>query len=112
MASAQLYWGRMAALLIRLLYSIFPNVDWQFVYVDDFIWLLRADSAVLMSVAIMSTLAAMGLPIAWHKTALLQVNSWLGFTVDTQGPTVSTPAKKLTELIELLLKVQKGAPMT
>jgi hypothetical protein len=66
----------MAALLIRLLYALFPNVDWQFVYVDDFIWLLRADSAVIMSVAILATLAAVGLPIAWYKTALLQVNSW------------------------------------
>jgi hypothetical protein len=36
MASAQLYWGRVAALLIRLLYSAFPLVPWHFVYVDDF----------------------------------------------------------------------------
>ena len=73
----------MAALLIRLLYALFPNVDWQFVYVDDFIWILRADSAIKMSIAILATLAAIGLPIAWHKTALLQINSWLGFTIDS-----------------------------
>ena len=111
MASAQLYWGRMAALLVRLLYALFPNVDWQFVYVDDFIWILRADSAVLMAVAILATLAAIGLPIAWHKTALLQTNSWLGFTIDTNGPLVSIPSKKLTDLIALLTKVQQGAQM-
>ena len=75
MASVQLYWGRMAALLIRLLYAFFLNVDWQFVYVDDFIWLLRADSAALMGVAILATLAAVGLPIAWRKTVLLV--AWL-----------------------------------
>ncbi len=35
-ASAQLYWGRLAALLLRLLYWAFPEVDWGFVFVDDF----------------------------------------------------------------------------
>ena len=35
MASAQLYWGRMA-LFLRLLYYIFVEVDWGFVFVDDF----------------------------------------------------------------------------
>ena len=36
MASAQLYWGRMAALLLRILYYLFPQIDWGFVFVDDF----------------------------------------------------------------------------
>ena len=34
MASAQSYWGRLAALL---LYALFPQVDWNFVFVDDFL---------------------------------------------------------------------------
>ena len=41
MASAQLYCGRMAALLLRILYYLFPQIDWGFVFVDDFCWLLR-----------------------------------------------------------------------
>ena len=40
MASAQSYWGRLAALLLRVLYAPFPQVDWNFVFVDDFLWLL------------------------------------------------------------------------
>ena len=28
MASAQLYWGRMAALLLRITYAVFPEIDW------------------------------------------------------------------------------------
>ena len=31
----------MAALLLRLLYNLFPQIDWGFVFVDDFCWLLR-----------------------------------------------------------------------
>ena len=30
MASAQSYWGRLAALLLRVLYALFPQVDWNF----------------------------------------------------------------------------------
>ena len=36
MASAQLYWGRKASLVLRLLYYIFPQVDWHLVFVDDY----------------------------------------------------------------------------
>lgn len=36
MAGAQLYWGRTAALILRILYDLFPEVDWGFVFVDDF----------------------------------------------------------------------------
>jgi len=44
-ASAQLYWGRMAALLLKLTYMIFPQIDWGFVFVDGFCWILRAGTA-------------------------------------------------------------------
>ena len=44
-ASAQLYWGRMAALLLRITYLVFYEVDWGFVFVDDFCWILRTESA-------------------------------------------------------------------
>ena len=31
------HWGRLAALLLRVLYSLFPQVDRHFVFVDDFL---------------------------------------------------------------------------
>ena len=45
MASAQLYWGRQASLVLRLLYYIFPQVDWHLVFVDDYCWVLRCSRA-------------------------------------------------------------------
>ena len=48
-ASAQLYWGRMAALLLRIVYAVFPAIDWGFVFVDDFAWLLQGHLANLHS---------------------------------------------------------------
>ena len=63
MASAQLYWGRAAALILRLLYNLFPQVDWGFVFVDDFCWLLRAENADHQATAILATLVALGVPL-------------------------------------------------
>ena len=51
-ASAQLYWGRMAALLLRILYALFPEVDWGFVFVDDFCWVVRASNASWLTPAV------------------------------------------------------------
>ena len=56
MASAQLYWGRMAALLLCITYMIFPQVDWGFVFVDDF-----AGFFVL-------AMPTYGLPPSWQPT--------------------------------------------
>ncbi|CAE8590741.1 unnamed protein product [Polarella glacialis] len=39
-ASAQYHWGRLAALILRLLYYTFPDIAWAFVYVDDYLVLL------------------------------------------------------------------------
>eukprot|EP00435_Cladocopium_sp_Y103_P065393 s78_g27.t1 len=61
MASAQLYWGRMAASILRLVCYIFPDIDWGFVFVDDFCWILR-------STTVLATLLALGVPLRWKKT--------------------------------------------
>ena len=36
-ASAQLYWGRTGALLLRIMYYLFPMVDWAFVFCGRFL---------------------------------------------------------------------------
>ena len=76
-ASAQLYWGRMAALILRILGHLFPAIDWMFVYVDDFAWLLRKSVCQPLACAIMITLAALECPIAWHKTLMSLASIWL-----------------------------------
>ena len=56
-ASAQLYWGRLAALLLRLLYFAFPEVDWGFVFVDDFCWILRSTNCHSFTPAVLAFLS-------------------------------------------------------
>ena len=60
-----------------------PQVDWNFVFVDDFLWLLRSKGAVNLAVALLATLLALGTPLSWKKTHLAEVNTWLGFVVQT-----------------------------
>ena len=79
MASAQPYWGRMAAVLLRLCYMRFPQIDWGFVFVDDFGWLLRTDTATEDTSKLLLFLAALGCPLSSHKTVLSEVSTWLGY---------------------------------
>lgn len=78
MASAQLYWGRMAALLLRLLYWMVPSIDWGFVFVDDFCWILRQSRAHKHTTLLLLLLLAMGAPLSWKKTKLALVNFMVG----------------------------------
>jgi hypothetical protein len=95
MASAQLYWGRMAALLLRLIYATFPQVTWAFVYVDDFILLIPDNQPELTALAIMMFLHALGVPLSWKKTALGTTNVWLGFQVNSHNTIAHlTPTKQ------------------
>ena len=112
MASAQLYWGRMAALLLRLLYALFPQIDWQFVYVDDFAWLIRTEESTIMSTAILLTLISLGVPLSWKKTAIGPVNVWLGFLLNLSKPTVQMAPEKHTLVLVALERVVSGITHT
>ena len=108
MASAQLYWGRKASLVLRLLYYIFPQVDWHLVFVDDYCWVLRCSRADWDATAILATLLALGVPLSWKKTALSPINTWLGFVVDPITPCVLlAPVKHVIILATLKRLAQK-----
>jgi hypothetical protein len=112
MASAQLYWGRTAALILRLLYNIFPQVDWGFVFVDDFCWLLRAEDADHVATAMLATLMALGVPLSWKKTHLAEVDTWLGFVIHPNIPQVQMIATKHTLVLEVLELLIQNTAMT
>ena len=111
MASAQLYWGRMAALL-RITYLIFYEVDWGFVFVDDFCWILRTESANLWATTILATYLALGVPLSWKKTVLSEVNTWLGFVVNPRTLVVRMAQDKHDIIMEILQKLSQGETFT
>ena len=98
--SAQLCWGRLAALVIRMLYEIFPWAEWQLVYVDDFAWSLRQDSARRLSLAILACLTAVGVPLSWKKCELGSHIKWLGFNLDCNGPALQIPKISFSSFLD------------
>ena len=103
-ASAQFHWGRMAALLLRLIYYAFPQVLWAFVYVDDFAAIVPEDEADPMLYTLLLFLQALGLPVSWKKVEMGQMLGWLGYMVNV--PTLTallTPDKQTTIIIALRL---------
>ena len=102
----------MAALLLRLLYNLFPQTDWGFVFVDDFCWLLRLPTGPQFTAALLSTLVALGTPLSWKKTHLAEINTWLGFVIHPAIPRVQMAAPKHIKVMELLEELANGAPMS
>ena len=86
----------LAALLLRVLYALFPQVDW-------FLWLLRS--------ALLATLLALGTPLSWKKTHLAEVNTWLGFVVHPNIPHVLMAANKHILVMEVLQTMVEGQAM-
>ena len=105
MASAQLYWGRMAA-------TISFQIDWGFVFVDDFCWLLRLPTGPQFTAALLGTLVALGTPLSWKKTHLAEINTWLRFMIHPALPRVQMAAPKHIKVMELLEELANGAPMS
>ena len=58
-------WGSdgCAAASTPLLNSLSLSIDWQFVFVDDFLWLLRVRKSGVLGTAILLTLLAFGTPL-------------------------------------------------
>ena len=111
MASAQLYWGRLASALLRLLYHVYPMVDWGFVFVDDFCWLLRKSLAGPLTSAILLFLA-FGCPLSWKETAIGLSNTWLGFIMTPDLQLVRMAPTKHELVIAVLDKMMDNQTFT
>ena len=98
----------MAALLLRILYALFPEVDWGFVFVDDFCWILRASNASWLTPALLGVLLALGTPLSWKKTVLSEINTWLGFVINPSGPFVQMAKEKHVAVLALLKELEEG----
>ena len=87
-ASAQLRWGRLAAIFLRLLYYLFPSLSWAFVFVDDFLFILKSPIANDLAAAITATLLALGCPLS-STLSSISVKFNLGAGHVLLGPTLT-----------------------
>ena len=99
-------------MLLQILYYLFPQIDWGFVFVDDFCWLLRLPTGPQFTAALLGTLVALGTPLSWKKTYLAEINTWLGFVVHPSIPRVQMAAPKHIKVMEPLEELANGSPMS
>ena len=108
-ASAQVHWGRLAAAIVRLLYYLFPEVDWIMIFVDDIIAIMNKLFETPLSMAIMASLYAMGCPMAWHKTSIGHHSTWVGFEMELEIPRFIVAKPKLELILsDLTLWLEGG----
>ncbi|CAE7497600.1 PRKG1 [Symbiodinium sp. CCMP2456] len=93
-------------------YAVFPEVDWGFVFVDDFAWLLRKSSSSLLASSLCLLMLSLGTPLSWKKTLLAEVNTWLGFVIDPKGPCVQMARDKHLLVIGILEELKNGKVMS
>ena len=111
-ASAQYYWGRMAALILRITYHTIPDVLWAFVYVDDFLFLLHPTTPNNTTATIILLYMALGIPISWKKSTLGQINHWLGYHINTATLTCRIMPDKHIIIIQILHQYHCITPRT
>ncbi len=100
-ASAQYYWGRTAAFLLRLILATFTAVYWAFVYVDDYSLLMELQHGIAKAAMILFYLEALGMPIAWHKVYLNVIHDFVGFTSNIPARTIALTEEKQTDILNM-----------
>ena len=111
-ASAQLYWGRMASLIVRLVYHLTPDFLWVLVFVDDYMLLLEEEKGMVLSSVFLLFLEVIGCPVSWHKNKLSPENLWVGYAVDINKNTAWLPDDKEQVFTAILSGMSKGTPMS
>ena len=107
-ARAQLYWGRMAALLLRIMYLLFPHMLWAFVYVDDFIIVTRRKYLLQGGLLPLLFLLAVGCPLSWKKTMIGVTNTWIGYQLCARTAWATMTPTKAVIISQLLMDLMLG----
>ena len=109
-ASAPLVWGRMAALLIRLVQGMFDGVEGRAnMYIDDILMQMCGTPVerTRQLACVLLLLAVLGFPVALHKVAFGPDLEWIGarFTWSAEGLVVSVPAKRRDEVLGIIERI-------
>ena len=102
----------MAALLVCTLYHITQGQVWHLVYVDDFLSILPAETYPEYVTLITLWLIALGAPLSWKKTFVGQINTWLGFAINTIKGTLQVSADKIRPFPDILEAITTVTPQT
>eukprot|EP00971_Amphidinium_carterae_P157070 3113321-Amphidinium_carterae.2 len=101
------WWGRLGGLSGRLTLHL-GVLEWLFLFVDDFLALVRPQQAELAASLCLVFWTALGLPLSWHKVALSYQLQWIGIQFDFALRQVSIAAHKIPPAVEFLERIADG----
>ena len=96
------WWARFSACLHRLLHCRVYIDHKGFIYVDDWLWLLRSTTCPILACLIILFLLVIRCPMSWNKLAMGPRVVWLGLSWDFGSLRVSIPEAKLNKCLSLL----------
>jgi hypothetical protein len=102
----------MAALLLRLLYLIFPDLLWAFVFVDDFMLVTRKKHIKQAGLLPLLFLLVVGCPLSWKKTMTGTTNIWLGYQINAATAWAQLTPKKMLIIVPILDNLISGKAHT
>ena len=115
-ASAQYYWGRMAGLILRLLYNIAPADihnpiywRWLIVYVDDVLAFLHLSQVWEQATIILVVLEVIGAPVNYKKVHIGLFNVFVGFHIDCKLHHYALTQVKMDMLLDISKNIESSA---
>ena len=105
------WWARLSACIHRVLHKLLWVPHFGFIYVDDWLWLLRKRFGHLHASLIVALLTVINCPMSWHKMHIDTVVTWIGFQLHLQSWEVSMPQEKRVRILAFLHDVQNCKKM-
>ena len=108
-ASAQHYWGRKAALFLRLLYKLLgPDLQYGYVFVDDYSLLVKDVTPTHTMMMVLLFLETYGVPIAYDKIYIGHSETWVGSLVHLKTNQIDLTPEKKQSLQDLADQITPG----
>ena len=113
-ASAQFYWGRMAGLILRILYNLGPEIfditcwKWLFIYVDDLLAFFHLAVLWEEATVLLVFLEVIGAPINYKKVFLGLYNIFVGFYINTKLHHYALTQVKMVMLLDISKKIDSA----
>jgi hypothetical protein len=110
-ASAQHYWGRTAACFVRLQYYLSDEVQYVYVFVDDYSLLVTLNNPMALAAHILLFVETYGLPIAYHKIYIGYDETYVGYITHLKTHQLDITEEKKVGLQQLADSILPGKPI-
>ena len=103
------WWSRTAAAIIRLVHVFLGAGHLGFVYVDDFLFMVKKKDAWHTACLLAVFFSCLGVPLSWHKLYVGQQVRYLGLLLDMVVCSIGLCHEKLRNFCAFLGQLVKGA---